>query len=202
MKQLPTAGLAGAAFCLAAILAGAALSIFGTGAAGLARALQVTARFSFLLFWLAYAGGAMKTLFGAGFQTIAWRGRDFGLSFASAQLVHVALIAWLYRTAGELPLSRPVFMCQMIALAWTFLLSLLSIHRVALALGHLRWRMLRVTGMESISFAFLVYFLNHPADGTISVLAFYVPFATMCVLGTILRLAAWASRGATVTKSA
>nr|WP_294508351.1 hypothetical protein [uncultured Rhodopila sp.] len=187
---------------MAAVLAGTALSIFGTGTSGLGRAFQITMRFSFLLFWLAYAGGAMKTLFGTGFQTIAWLGRDFGLAFASAQLVHVGLAVWLYRMMNELPLSRPLLMFYIIAVIWTYLLSLLSIHRVALALGHLRWRILRVAGMEFISFSFLLYFLNHPHYGTIGGLAFYAPFATMSLLGTFLRLAAWASRGATVTKSA
>jgi len=56
-------------------------------------ALRATARWSFLLFWLAYAGGALATLFGPKFQALAHRGRDFGLSFASAHLVHLGLVA-------------------------------------------------------------------------------------------------------------
>jgi len=48
-------------------------------------ALRATARWSFLLFWLAYAGGALATLFGPKFQALARRGRDFGLSFASGR---------------------------------------------------------------------------------------------------------------------
>jgi len=59
-------------------------------------ALRATARWSFLLFWLAYAGGALATLFGPKFQALAHRGRDFGLSFASAHLVHLGLVARLY----------------------------------------------------------------------------------------------------------
>src|SRR3954451_20057817 len=78
----------GTAFGLAAIT----LAISGTGTTGLTRALRVTARFSFLLFWLGYTGGALKTLFGPSFQPIAWRGRDFGLAFAAAHLVHIGLV--------------------------------------------------------------------------------------------------------------
>jgi hypothetical protein len=55
-------------------------------------ALRVTARWSFVLFWLAYAAGAMATLWGPPFTGLARHGREFGLAFASAQLVHVGLI--------------------------------------------------------------------------------------------------------------
>src|SRR5262249_46396343 len=55
-------------------------------------ALRVTARWSFFLFWLAYAGGALATLWGQPFTGLARHGREFGLAFASAQLVHVGLI--------------------------------------------------------------------------------------------------------------
>jgi hypothetical protein len=57
-------------------------------------ALELTARWSFLLFWLAYAGNAVAILFGA--QLAA--GREFGLAFASAHLVHIGLVVWLFHT--------------------------------------------------------------------------------------------------------
>jgi hypothetical protein len=41
-------------------------------------ALRATARWSFLLFWLASVGGALATLFGSRFQALARRGRDLG----------------------------------------------------------------------------------------------------------------------------
>ena len=49
----------------------------------LSLALRATARWSFLWFWLAYAGGALAALFGSAFQPLAHRSRDFGLAFAS-----------------------------------------------------------------------------------------------------------------------
>jgi hypothetical protein len=49
----------GSAFCAALGLAALVLAALGPGERGTIAALQVTARFSFLLFWLAYAGGAM-----------------------------------------------------------------------------------------------------------------------------------------------
>jgi hypothetical protein len=45
-------------------------------------ALRVTARGSFVLFWLAYAAGAMATLWGPPFTGLARHGREFGLAFA------------------------------------------------------------------------------------------------------------------------
>src|SRR5436305_715941 len=87
----------GAAFGTALGLAAITLSISGIGTTGLGRALRVTARFSFLLFWLAYAGGALKTLFGTAFRPVSWRGRDFGLAFAAAYVVHIGLVIWLYQ---------------------------------------------------------------------------------------------------------
>ena len=53
----------GSAFCAALGLAALVLAALGPGERGTIAALQVTARFSFLLFWLAYAGGAMTALF-------------------------------------------------------------------------------------------------------------------------------------------
>src|ERR1700685_1012566 len=61
-----------------------------------AMALRATARWSFFLFWLASTGGALTTLFGLRFSNLAARARDFGLAFASAHLVHLGLVAWLY----------------------------------------------------------------------------------------------------------
>ena len=60
MPTKPTTAVwMGAAFAAAAALAGIALAAFGAGERGTDIALKVTARFSFLLFWLAYAGGGL-----------------------------------------------------------------------------------------------------------------------------------------------
>ena len=91
---LPVAAVwMGSAFCAALGLAALALAALGPGVHGTIVALQVTARFSFLLFWLAYAAGAMTTLFGPAFEPLKRRGREFGLAFASAHLVHLGLVA-------------------------------------------------------------------------------------------------------------
>ena len=61
------------------------------------------AAWSFLLFWLAYAGNAVAVLVEA--KALAGRGREFGLAFAAAHLVHIGLVGWLWwiRRAPVLP---------------------------------------------------------------------------------------------------
>jgi hypothetical protein len=66
----------------------------------LGMALRATARWSFLWFCLATYGGALATLFGPRFLPLARNARDLALAFASAHLVHVALVMfWVYLLA-------------------------------------------------------------------------------------------------------
>src|SRR5580704_5273813 len=123
----------GSAFCVALGLAALVLAALGLGVHGTVVALKVTARFSFLLFWLAYAAGAMTTLFGPAFEPLKRRGREFGLAFASAHLVHLGLVAWL-TYIGHAP-SRGVFLFFGVAVLWTYLLALFSIPRLQKGAG-------------------------------------------------------------------
>ena len=82
-----------AAFGAALVLTAVTLMLHGTDNKSTRLALELTARFSFVLFWLAYAGGAIATLFRV--DALAGRGREFGLAFAAAHLVHVGLVIWL-----------------------------------------------------------------------------------------------------------
>jgi hypothetical protein len=60
MKRESTTALwMGLAFAIAFGLAATVLARNGTDAKSLVKALQLTARWSFLLFWIAYAGRAM-----------------------------------------------------------------------------------------------------------------------------------------------
>src|ERR1700682_2167708 len=127
----------GSAFCAALGLAALVLAALGPGERGTIAALQVTARFSFLLFWLAYTGGAMTALFGPAFEPLKRRGREFGLAFASAHLVHLGLVAWV-TYIGHAP-ARGVFLFFGVAVLWTYLLALFSIPRLQKALVSKGW---------------------------------------------------------------
>ena len=89
----------GAPFVIALALAAIVLVLFGAGNRGRVLALRVTASWPFLLFWLAYASGAMASLCGPRLDRLARRGRELGVAFASAQLVHVGLVLWLFHVA-------------------------------------------------------------------------------------------------------
>jgi len=154
----------------------------------LSLALRATARWSFLLFWLASAGGALATLFGPSFANLAARARDFGLAFASAHLVHLGLVAWLYYAfVGP---GRFTLIFFGIAAFWTYLLALLSVRRVTAALHPRIWKVLRTIGVEYISLAFLFDFARNPFRGGFLHVIEYLPFLLLAVAGPLLRLAA------------
>src|SRR5437763_15461747 len=100
------AALRGLAFSVAVALAAAVLLVFGADERGLSIALRFNARFSFLFFWLAYAGGSLAALYGGFFDIFARNRREFGLAFAAAHSVHLALVVWLYRIAHSRPIPN------------------------------------------------------------------------------------------------
>jgi hypothetical protein len=138
----------GSAFCAALGLAALVPAALGAGERGTDVALQMTARLSFLLFWPAYAAGAMTALFGQAFEPFKRRAREFGLAFASAHVVHIALVAWLIQI-GAAP-GRGTFVFFGVAVLWTYLLALFSIPRLQQALGSKGWWFLRLVGLNYI----------------------------------------------------
>jgi hypothetical protein len=155
-------------------------------------ALRATARWSFLLFWLASAGGALATLFGSRFQALARRARDFGLAFASAHLAHLGVVAWLY--VSDNPPARSTLIFFGIAAIWTYVLAILSIKRLSAGLNPRVWRTVRTLGVEYIGLAFLTDFAKHPFQGGVLDVANYLPFLALAIAGPILRLAALVKR--------
>jgi hypothetical protein len=185
----------GVAFAIALGFATAVLAIRGTGPKGLVRALQVTARWSFLPFWLAYVSGSMPTLFGPRFDALARRGREFGLAYAAAQLIHVGIVVWLFRISPQPPLSGILFAYFTIGIIWTYLLATLSFGRLIEILGPRTWRTLRVVGLNYILSAFAFDFVRpilHPgrAHDELGLLVQYLPFVAMCIAAPLLVIAA------------
>jgi hypothetical protein len=181
-----------AAFAIALALV-ALVRLYGPAHGQLTAALRLTARWSFVWFWLASVGGALATLFGSRFQAMARRGREFGLAFASAHLVHLALVAVLYY-APVMPPSHGSLIFFGIAALWTYLLAVLSIGRLSALFGRQAWRIGRRIGIEYISLAFLVDFAKNPLELGLRSLVFYLPFQVLAIAGPLLRLAADAKR--------
>jgi hypothetical protein len=187
------------AFGIALCLTGAVLSIEGTGANGIVTALRVTARWSFLLFWAAYVGSAIRILFGPAFETLGRRGREFGLAYAAAHLIHLGLVMWLLHISPRPPLSGEFFVFFTVAMVWTYLLAIFSFGGLSRALGSRGWHILRFTGLNYILFTFGVDFVGPtihgiPHHGFRYIVVVYAPFAAMSVVAPLLALAALAHR--------
>ncbi len=199
MRRPATAEWMGAALAVALVLI-LAVSLGVEQGHRLGTALRVTARWSFLWFWLASAGGALATLFGSSFLPLARRGRDFGLAYASAHVAHVGLVAWLlYHTVTPFPRTTLIFFG--IGVFWTYLLALLSIGRLTAMLNPTVWLAVRTLGVEYISFAFLVDFARNPLGHGIGHFLAYLPFLTLALAGPPLRLAAALKRRLARTRS-
>jgi hypothetical protein len=193
MRSRPSAAVwIGSALCAALALTGLVFVALGSGERGTVVALQATARLSFLLFWPAYAGGALTALFGSTFQPLKQRAREFGLAFASAHLVHIGLVGWL-SYIGAVP-SRGAFIFFGIAVLWTYLLALFSIGHLQQTLGPKGWWLLRTVGLNYIAYAFAVDFLRAPLLGDVKHAIGYLPFAVLAVGGPMLCLAAFVQR--------
>jgi hypothetical protein len=189
MRKASATGI-GAAFGIALAMAATVLVLEGADNKPVRLALELTARWSFLLFWLAYAGGALATLFGIG--ALAGRGRDFGLVFAAAHLVHVGLVIWLGVIMGRVPLSGGLLLFFLVGLFFTYLLAFLSFGGVKM-LGSL-WGPLRFVGMNYILIAFARDFILpviHPKPTQYNLAHFiaYAPFAAACIAAPLLVLA-------------
>ena len=155
-------------------------------------ALEITARWSFLLFWLAYAGTALAQL--TGWKTVGGHGREAGLSFAAAHLVHIGLVVWLSYLLGHIALSGGLLIFFLVGLFFVYLLAALSFGG-AKAMGPAAWRITRFVGMNYILIAFgrdflLPVFHPKPTQHTLAHVLAYAPFAVLSVAAPLLTLAA------------
>ena len=189
MRSRPAELWIGAALGASLFLSAIILVARGAGVRGTEVALFATGRVAFLWFWAAYAGGALTTLFGAAFLPLKRRGRELGLAFAAALLVHLALVSWLCWNWRTPPID--VFIRFGTAAAFTFLLALFSFGTLHAVLGPKGWQLLRIIGMNYILYAFLYDFMQNPLHGGVRRLVLYLPFAVMAIVAPLLRLAAW-----------
>jgi hypothetical protein len=173
-------------------LAVAVLSADGTGPEGLGLGVRVTARWSFLYFWLSYTGGAMAVLFGPAFAGLARVARSSGLAFATALQVHIGLVVWLGVVTGRIPLQGGLLGFFLVALLFADLLALLSFGIGINRLGRLG-RPLLLLGTTYILIAFGRDFVLGALDSRARSWVYaaeYLPFALLSLIAIPLRLAA------------
>lgn len=189
-----------AAFVVSSALAAIVLAVAGAGAHGTALALRVTARWCFLLFWAAYAGGALASFCGPRFAVLTRLGRAFGLAFAAALTVHVGLVLWLMGVAAD---QRAPMLLFWAGVACTYALTLLSLPRLRDWLGPRVWRIACEGAMQYIALVFAVDFIVEPlrANGADKYPLTYLPFVVMLVGGALLRLAAQIRRPGTAGRA-
>jgi hypothetical protein len=181
------------AFGIALLIAGVVLVRSGDGEQGTLLGLRLTARWSYLWFWLAYTAGAWATLLGGRVRALAPRARDFGLAFAAAHLVHIALVVWLYQVAVHPPGTGTLEFFG-VAVFFTYLVALLSFRHIAAPLPARAVSVIRTIGVEYIALAFLVDFARNPFGGSLLHALSYGPFLGLGLLAYALRLTALARR--------
>ena len=133
----------------------------------------------------------MTALFGPTLEPLARRGREFGLAYAAAQLIHLGLVVRLFLITCRPPLSGQSFVFFFTGIVWTYLLAVLSFGSLAEGLGPSGWRILRITGLNYILCAFASDFVpplirlraaHYGAWGLIT----YMPFAAMSFAAPLL----------------
>ena len=124
---------------------------------------------------------------------LARHGRELGLAFASAQLVHVGLVLWIIHIATG-PSGAMVFFW--VGIFCTYLLALFSLPRLRDALEPRLWRIFRTIALEYIALAFAADFIVAPlqAGGLGKYPLTYLPFALTLVSGAGLRVVAFSDR--------
>jgi hypothetical protein len=178
-----------AAFCSALTLVVVVLAAVGTGEKGTGIALHFTGRLSLLFFWPAYAGAAMAALFGPRFAVLARYGRDFGLAYAAAHLVHVGLVAHLVSMSSR-PIAESIMPFFAIGVVWTYLLALFSLERLNNLFSPSFLRILRNVGLEYLALVFFADLVLLPIRVHTNRPFEYLPFSILIIAGPILRMAA------------
>jgi hypothetical protein len=126
--------------------------------------------------------------------SLAEHGREFGLAFAAALLVHLGPVAGLFLFTLRPPLTGWLLLFFLTGAFWTYLLAVFSFGGLAKALGSRGWRTMRLVGMNYILCAFTFDFarvaIHSPIHYGLWRLAEYAPFVAMCVSAPLLVLAA------------
>lgn len=195
LANKPRVGLwMGGAYLVSLAIAGLVLAALGAGVRGTTLGLQVTARWSYCFFILAYVGGPLASLFGPAFMGFARRGRELGLAFASAHVTHLCLVAWLYYISPTPPVGTFSAVYFGIAALLAYLLALFSIPTLIARLPPSLWWALRTLGMDYIAIAFLRDFLHSPFRGSLLHQVAYLPFVTVGLGAAVIRIAAYAKK--------
>jgi hypothetical protein len=171
----------------AALAAGVVLlALFGNAEGGVSVATRFVARVAFVFFWLTYTGDALAVLFGSPFSGLARHRREFGLAFAGALLVHLALVAWLFDIAQRQPISNAWIVFFGLGALCTYALAVASLGRFSALWSSCIWRLFSTVALEYVAFLFFRDFALIPLQLQVRPIE-YAPFAVLIILGALLR---------------
>lgn len=167
------------------------LSIAGTDVDGLATALRVTARSTFVLFLMAFAASASVTLWGSQWAKWLLRNRKhLGLSAALSHGVHAILIVWNAVERDLNPVTR-FFQAALPGYIAFLVLAITSIKSVRSGIGARRWKRLHRGGMYIIWIVFVNAYVRSAIDD-----AFFIVPAVAALGVGLIRMLAWQKRRA------
>jgi len=153
-------------------------------------ALRWTARWSFVWFCLASWSAALGVLVGWRFRPLAARAREFGLAFASAHAVHVALVAYMLYGATT-PFARRPLIFFGVGVGFVYAMALITLSaRLREFLGPHAWRAFRIVGIEYINYAYYSDFSGRTFHKGVVNFLIYAPFLALTLAGPPVRLAA------------
>ena len=141
----------------------------------------------------------MARVWGPRFSAFARHGREFGLAFASAHLVHVGLIVWLFHIADKPPLQGWTLVFFSVGLLCIYMLVLFSLPWGREIIGSSLWRIFCAIALEYIALVFAADFVFLPLQEvgfrnyflSYKYLLLYMPFAILLVVGLGLRTAVY-----------
>ena len=171
------------------------LFFYGWNDASFHLAMRMTARISFLLFFLAFTASSLNRLWPT--KSTQWLRRNrryIGVSFAVSHTVHLALIVTIAFAIPE-PFRSELRVAGLAlgAIAYGFIITmaLTSSNRAQTWLGRGKWQVLHRTGGYFILLVFTLTYVKHLLTNP----AFYSPFiiAVIAILG--LRIAARSKTG-------
>jgi hypothetical protein len=163
------------------------LMISGPHEGGVSMATRSVARVAFVFFWLTYTGGALATIFGSPLGGLVGYRRQLGLAFAGALLVHLALVAWLFRVSARQPISNLGIVYFALGALGTYALAISSWQRLRALWESRLWRFFSVIVLEYVALLFFRDFVLLPLRFRVAYPSEYLPFALLIIVGAVLR---------------
>ena len=182
-----------------ALLVAALVARGGTDEAGLRPLVRWTARFGLAFFLAAYCASSLRRLWPTPASAWLLRNRRWlGLSFATAQAVHLLAIGLLARRLGPAFETQPVSLAGgALGYAFTAALAATSSDRAVAWLGAARWKLLHRLGIHWLWIVYAVTEIPAARKSSLQLL-----LAALVVGAALLRLAAWRSRGRVAARPA